>query len=681
MDTLHQEFNKIKTSENIREILTKIQTKLNEIEEIYIRNKSIRDSAQPIEYFGNFESEPEFVLFFTQYNDKKLEREINIMEANEFIGQSINIHLLVDIFTLLKKYIYITKFLLDYNGLWLLLNKYMTFDDDMSISGKICPINYMMTNNDEFINQCHINTLGQGGEPPFIRKLYSENDENTKKLDIINEKIFRMLEIIDNKMPTIKKNVSKQKIYIITGAYLPIEHMDDDNIDSQDISLYFNPLSIEDKHYNVYFDIEEIINHLEEKQIIEKKCKYDMNYYSNWEAYLISPGPINDPMLERLIISIYDKNPKMMIKMAEERNKLRLEDLLSKINNQYIFNSKNKIRLHKMYEKSIINNKDINTMEIDRKIKEMLLFFNSKMGVDDISEFNMTVEKVINTIKTYNIVKMNYFIFLYNIISKDTISKNYKTNNHYLKKIKKYYENIMSLMSETTNYTAKFHSKYDDFMKKYSRFITYGNLIETYAKKYHKNPLLLEYESIINDTKVDLNEIKTYMDMPRFVSSDNDNDKKEFYKKNYLEYMEPNILTKICRLDYPDDGNIKKDFYKKFYLEHMEPIKFLIKNLFPIDQFGSNKNVLDKIVDISTRYDIIIINKMNSTCYRSFYYLVHKSKQTKNSSIKYKTISYLTDINIKREKYGTINESDNKYMEKLKNEQSFSCFNNNIAYL
>ena len=56
--------------------------------------------------------------------------------------------------------------------------------------------------------------------------------------------------------------------------------------------------------------------------------------------------------------------------------------------------------------------------------------------------------------------------------------------------------------------------------------------------------------------------------------------------------------------------------------------QYEIKNYFPTNIKGTNKNVLDKIIQLTDQYKIEFINKMCGSCFRSMYYLVKNT--TKN---------------------------------------------------
>lgn len=50
-----------------------------------------------------------------------------------------------------------------------------------------------------------------------------------------------------------------------------------------------------------------------------------------------------------------------------------------------------------------------------------------------------------------------------------------------------------------------------------------------------------------------------------------------------------------------------------------------VQNSFPLNTDGTNKNVLDKILEMTTKFKVWIFNKMCGTCHRSLYYLVQNA--------------------------------------------------------
>ena len=60
---------------------------------------------------------------------------------------------------------------------------------------------------------------------------------------------------------------------------------------------------------------------------------------------------------------------------------------------------------------------------------------------------------------------------------------------------------------------------------------------------------------------------------------------------------------------------------------------YYIKKYFPTNQFGSNKEVLDKILELTNKYKIYFTNKMCGSCFRSFWYLTKNAKQNFDYSV------------------------------------------------
>ena len=56
--------------------------------------------------------------------------------------------------------------------------------------------------------------------------------------------------------------------------------------------------------------------------------------------------------------------------------------------------------------------------------------------------------------------------------------------------------------------------------------------------------------------------------------------------------------------------------------------EYKINGYFPTNQFGENKNVLDKIINLTNKFNIKFVNKICGSCFRSMWYLVQNT--TKN---------------------------------------------------
>jgi hypothetical protein len=100
-------------------------------------------------------------------------------------------------------------------------------------------------------------------------------------------------------------------------------------------------------------------------------------------------------------------------------------------------------------------------------------------------------------------------------------------------------------------------------------------------------------------------------------------------------------------MHYPDHS--PKNYHSIDY--HLTDIKtnpilsevYTIDNTFPLNTNGTNKDVLDKILEITKSRKVNFYNKMCGTCFRSMYYLVHNA--TSNFTYTVNPEQKLSDVN------------------------------------
>jgi hypothetical protein len=85
--------------------------------------------------------------------------------------------------------------------------------------------------------------------------------------------------------------------------------------------------------------------------------------------------------------------------------------------------------------------------------------------------------------------------------------------------------------------------------------------------------------------------------------------------------------SKICVTFNEGDLGRSLDFYiKQLQEEPRLSTEYHLTNRFPLNTDGTNKEVLDKILEMTKCFNVRIINKMCGSCHRSLYYLVQNAK-------------------------------------------------------
>jgi hypothetical protein len=84
--------------------------------------------------------------------------------------------------------------------------------------------------------------------------------------------------------------------------------------------------------------------------------------------------------------------------------------------------------------------------------------------------------------------------------------------------------------------------------------------------------------------------------------------------------------SSICLYFNNIEGYIPINKYIDEMREGITDHTYLIKSFFPLETFGEDKKVLDKISELNEHYAITIYNRICGSCFRSLYYLVNNPR-------------------------------------------------------
>jgi hypothetical protein len=307
-------------------------------------------------------------------------------------------------------------------------------------------------------------------------------------------------------------------------------------------------------------------------------------------------------------------------------------------------------KLYFKYKKKYINLKnqigsgtELDKIKDDRRIKNDLeriyrLLGDSYFGSGPIimSAINMLLE---NYNKNYNDKQ------LFKELQSITISDDEISNNPNLSQIKNTFENLSDYINSHQSATINLPEGSDGFkllLKQMgiSQFIKRESctvkkfMTEPDVEKFCNNPSLVLgscgnpsfFQSLYNENSSNYKIIE----LLNLINEKNDDEQKNIRiilgvrsHKEFLSYNNNNIdLYFNEELPQSDDIDIvlnkinsDKDLIGPYY----------IKTYFPTNIEKSNKDVLDKILEMTNKFKFTIINKICGSCFRSLYYLVQNS--------------------------------------------------------